>query len=1275
MLTSPRLASDPNKLLLASSAPPSEDLDLGAVLRSSAARGRDTSLFIGSLLELPRLGASDRRIAFRQAIAELARAAGDEGPSPLEGIRAEALRKGIGAALENGLADDLDWLDPGAAGSALYQLAAALPVGAEQREIGRRVLARLLAGNADTFAVMATQMARAGGKGLHSTAVVARVALVVEIPITRDIPDAPLAFAIASRRNLAREYVSGPSTRSLPERRLAARLLERAARDAVRRALAGDRSAVRIIGPESALEPVWSRLLADREPLVWRHVAIARGLLAPFSQGAVEAIENELSPRWSPTEWRRAAAGLGGIAASKPDLALKIASRTFREGLLDRDRGAIAPFVWGLSRAAECEPEAARELLAFANAGGAEEVAEAIAVLVREVGEGAFSDHARERALSRLNASEARPGSDDGALAQRAGLVRDATGEGDEDQLGDKLSLAVSAFANEGARAAHEHGLAVLEAARGAVDTLLAIGDEDGDAGQSGLARRTSYSVVRDLDVALLERDVLVSLLRLDNREGRAKNASEAVEHLRDRIFVWLVERELTQPAVAPGKSSPAPAQLAHPTLHFARLRALLHLVDGEGLGRGEEAEGAALGRFRDAARALVDCFQRTPPAALRRALMATFARCLDALARAGACDVSDVVLVSSNIFGHVKDLETLAEASMDPDTRGLLSHLARVVAREAPPTAQPAGSVAPNSESPRETQVDDSLFPPAPRAKKSPREAALDALDRFGEELARVGTARSDGLRTVVTKLGTALRAALAANSQRDVGMSASEGSLALSIENAAFGLSQLFAGAKSRILEEATDEAPRAPSRSLTARLGRTIAGNPTLSDDEIEETSAAIVADVPPCFGALIADVIHFVLSLPLEATSLPPERRDQLHSAELPAWVPARRVLGAFYLERPLGAGGVGSVFVVTRVEDRHDPAAERFALKVPEYNANAARHLSETQFLALFRSEASALMGLPPHDSLAHFVTFDLSSRPKPILVMELVEGPNLERLIDTRMFDMQRAVAVLHQVSAGLAAMHEVGVAHLDLKPANVVLRGGKTAVLVDFGLAGRTIRPGCGSAAYSPPEVWGYTPQGLHTSATAADVYAFACLTFETLTGQLLFDADNEVNMISQHMSHDGLPPRLRGVPDPSRALGDGPLRLSGIRAGCIRAARTAKGRRPLHPRTLPLRPRLRHVVPAGPRVGAHHWVHCAHARAHFSRILSSVRLGGHHASRDRFTRHIFSGSRQCSSSAPPACASWSRLSRRERHERNLPSHLRGRTRPGGRRDPQRRH
>ncbi len=347
------------------------------------ARARDASSFVGSLLDLPRLSGADRRVAFRQVIAELARGATEEGPTALEGLRPEALVKAVGAALESGLADDLEWLDAGAAGCALYQLAAALPVGPEQREIGRRVLTRLLAAKSDAFAVMATQMARAGGKGLHGGPVIARVALLMEMPISLEMPDGALAFAIASRRSLAREYISGPSTRSLPERRLAARILERAARDALRRATMGDRSAVRIVGPDGALEAVYERLLGDREPLVWRHVAIARGLLSPYTAEGPGALEEHMSAKLTATEWRRAVASLGGLAASKPELAARMFSRALRDGLLTRDKGAIAPFLWGLSRAAETEPDAARELFDMAESQSPEDVAEGVLTLAR----------------------------------------------------------------------------------------------------------------------------------------------------------------------------------------------------------------------------------------------------------------------------------------------------------------------------------------------------------------------------------------------------------------------------------------------------------------------------------------------------------------------------------------------------------------------------------------------------------------------------------------------------------------------------------------------------------------------------------------------------------------------------------------------------------------------------------------------------------------------------------------------------------------------------
>src|SRR5690606_7066609 len=213
-----------------------------------------------------------------------------------------------------------------------------------------------------------------------------------------------------------------------------------------------------------------------------------------------------------------------------------------------------------------------------------------------------------------------------------------------------------------------------------------------------------------------------------------------------------------------------------------------------------------------------------------------------------------------------------------------------------------------------------------------------------------------------------------------------------------------------------------------------------------------------------------------------------------------------------------------------VEEKKDEDAPRFALKVPEYTGAAARTLSEEEFMCLFREEAGALLSIPNHPNLATLVTFDAGARPKPILVMELVEGPTLERVVETGSLDVARTFALLDGIAAGLDAMHGAGVGHLDLKPSNVILRDhdpltghAGTPVLVDFGLAGRALRPGCGTSSYGAPEIWGLLPKGHKPTPMAADVYAFGCLAFEVLTGRELVWASNEVGIITAHLSHDG--------------------------------------------------------------------------------------------------------------------------------------------------------
>jgi serine/threonine protein kinase len=106
--------------------------------------------------------------------------------------------------------------------------------------------------------------------------------------------------------------------------------------------------------------------------------------------------------------------------------------------------------------------------------------------------------------------------------------------------------------------------------------------------------------------------------------------------------------------------------------------------------------------------------------------------------------------------------------------------------------------------------------------------------------------------------------------------------------------------------------------------------------------------------------------------------------------------------------------------------------------------------------------------------------------------------------------------------------MHRAGVAHLDVKPSNVIVRSGNTPVLVDFGLSGRQLRPGCGTLEYCAPEVLGVVPDGATPDPTRADVYAFACMAYELLVGRLLFDSEDETALMSQQLSHDGWPDEL---------------------------------------------------------------------------------------------------------------------------------------------------
>jgi tRNA A-37 threonylcarbamoyl transferase component Bud32 len=137
--------------------------------------------------------------------------------------------------------------------------------------------------------------------------------------------------------------------------------------------------------------------------------------------------------------------------------------------------------------------------------------------------------------------------------------------------------------------------------------------------------------------------------------------------------------------------------------------------------------------------------------------------------------------------------------------------------------------------------------------------------------------------------------------------------------------------------------------------------------------------------------------------------------------------------------------------------------------------------------------------------------------------MEYVDGEDFASLLRRiGRFPEDRALAISHQVCAGLAAIHERGVTHRDLKPANVMLDELGKVRIADFGLAGvagESVQ--AGTPGYMAPE------QLAGREVTArSDIYALGLVLYEIFTGQRALDAQNLAELIRKREQSGILPP-----------------------------------------------------------------------------------------------------------------------------------------------------
>ncbi len=219
-------------------------------------------------------------------------------------------------------------------------------------------------------------------------------------------------------------------------------------------------------------------------------------------------------------------------------------------------------------------------------------------------------------------------------------------------------------------------------------------------------------------------------------------------------------------------------------------------------------------------------------------------------------------------------------------------------------------------------------------------------------------------------------------------------------------------------------------------------------------------------------------------------------------------PAPRI-GRYETGRELGRGGMGIVY------EAYDPLLRRkIALKVIRFDAHgtpAEQGWLRDRLLREARTAASL-----SHPNIVDIYDSGVDAE-RAYIAMELVDGPNLGRRIAAGRLNPEEALGILRQAAAALDYSHAAGVVHRDVKPGNIMLRGGTAVKIADFGIAkvttgkdGTRTTLTAGTPSYMSPEQIRNRPVDGRT-----DQFSLAVVAFEMLTGVRPFDARSDFDLM----------------------------------------------------------------------------------------------------------------------------------------------------------------
>jgi serine/threonine protein kinase len=246
------------------------------------------------------------------------------------------------------------------------------------------------------------------------------------------------------------------------------------------------------------------------------------------------------------------------------------------------------------------------------------------------------------------------------------------------------------------------------------------------------------------------------------------------------------------------------------------------------------------------------------------------------------------------------------------------------------------------------------------------------------------------------------------------------------------------------------------------------------------------------------------------------------------------LPTSIIGGCYRLIRPLGVGGMGTVY-----EAQHLRLGGRVAVKIlsPQFAA-------DPKFRERFRREARAASQIH-HPNVVQLIDFGETPNNSVFIAMELLEGRDLHHILRKHLpapFPWPRARNLLAQAADALAAVHRCGIVHRDVKPSNIFVLEGPGVhdfvKLLDFGIAKLVTATATADSAFiknltGTGEIFGtakyMAPEQAYGTSDdpRVDVYSLGVVAYELLTGRVPFTGESNFQIVTRHVYDEPRPPR----------------------------------------------------------------------------------------------------------------------------------------------------